>query len=70
MESFIFVAYNIVTGNVPPIEEQPPAEERKTSTKRPRVSKPLSDRNLEIEDDDRHMSHQDYIDKRRQLLEL
>ncbi|XP_044486435.1 uncharacterized protein LOC123211677 isoform X2 [Mangifera indica] len=58
-------AYNIVTGNVPPIEEQPPAEERKTSTKRPRVSKPLSDRNLEIEDEDRHMSHQDYIDKRR-----
>ncbi|XP_031248495.1 uncharacterized protein LOC116106288 isoform X2 [Pistacia vera] len=58
-------AYNIVAGNVPPIEEQPPAEERKTSTKRPRFSKPQSDRNLEIEDNDRPMSHQDYIDKRR-----
>ncbi|KAJ0049315.1 hypothetical protein Pint_15884 [Pistacia integerrima] len=46
-------AYNIVAGNVPLIEEQPPAEERKTSTKRPRLSKPQSDRNLEIEDNDR-----------------
>ncbi|KAJ0106557.1 hypothetical protein Patl1_18502 [Pistacia atlantica] len=63
-------AYNIVAGNVPPIEEQPPAEERKTSTKRPRLSKPQSDRNLEIEDNDRPMSHQDYIDKRRQLLSI
>lgn len=65
-----FVAYNIATGNASPIEERSPPEDRNPRVKRRRFSKPQPDScsNPEDEGKDGPMSHQDYIDKRRQLF--
>jgi hypothetical protein len=66
-----FSAYNIATGNAPPVEERPPAADGRTARrKRQRDPKPPPPQprggNRETEEHDGPMSHQDYIDKRRQ----
>ncbi|KAB1217024.1 putative ATP-dependent RNA helicase DDX59 [Morella rubra] len=63
-------AYNIATGNAPPAEQSPPADEKKACQKRRRDLKPPPSRNHVIEENDGPMSHQDYIAKRRQIQSL
>ncbi|GLT49185.1 hypothetical protein SLA2020_227620 [Shorea laevis] len=59
-------AYNIATGNAPPVEEQSHVDQKSAGRKRPRVQKPAPDCSHEIKENDRPMSHQDYIQKRRE----
>lgn len=68
-------AYNVVTGNAPPLQQHLPAGDGETTCrKRRRDPKPKPKpppprrQNREIEENDAPMSHQDYIDRRRQLL--
>lgn len=62
-------AYNLATGNLPPVE-QPPLAADETNILRPnrrRQRNTPPDRNNKIEHyyDERPMSHEDYIQKRR-----
>ncbi|OMO59651.1 Zinc finger, CCHC-type [Corchorus capsularis] len=66
-------AYNIATGNAPSpaeLEAQPPLDNKSACKKRSRERKPLPppDIGREIEEKDGHMSHQDYILKRRREI--
>ncbi|RXH97268.1 hypothetical protein DVH24_035936 [Malus domestica] len=68
-------AYNVATGNAPPLQQHMPAGDGETiCCKRRRDPKPKPKpppprrQNREIEENDAPMSHQDYIDRRRQLL--
>ena len=67
-------AYNVVTGNAPPLQSLPAGDGETTCRKRHRDPKPKPKpppprrQNREIEENDAPMSHQDYIDRRRQLL--
>ncbi|KAB2014233.1 hypothetical protein ES319_D09G210500v1 [Gossypium barbadense] len=62
-------AYNIATGNAPPlVEEKSQVDDKSACRKRSREREPLSQlphRSREIEDNDGPMSHHDYILKRR-----
>ncbi|KAM1024575.1 hypothetical protein EV2_038910 [Malus domestica] len=65
-------AYNVVTGNAPPLQQHMPAGDGETiCCKRRRDPKPKPKpppprrQNREIEENDAPMSHQDYIDRRR-----
>ncbi|KAM1034437.1 hypothetical protein PS1_038111 [Malus domestica] len=65
-------AYNVVTGNAPPLQQHMPAGDGETiCCKRRRDQKPKPKpppprrQNREIEENDAPMSHQDYIDRRR-----
>lgn len=72
------IAYNIVTGNASTSDDQdqPPIQGTKqpdtTSTKRRRLPQPQQCRSpAETEEDnDGPMSHQDYINKRRQFIKF
>ncbi|CAK9173209.1 unnamed protein product [Ilex paraguariensis] len=58
-------AYNVATGNAPPIEQPDSGDDKTVHHKtRPKRRPPLN-RNGENEENDGPMSHQDYIDKRR-----
>ncbi|XP_068635649.1 uncharacterized protein [Aristolochia californica] len=61
-------AYNIATGDAPPIEEPPPAEEETNASKRTsqRKRKPVSE--VGTAEESTSYSHQSYIEKRRKEL--
>ncbi|KAF8412413.1 hypothetical protein HHK36_000377 [Tetracentron sinense] len=64
-------AYNVATGNAPPIEEPRSGDDKKVSRKRGSNRRPKQDRHVGNEPEiDGPLSHQSYIEKRRQILLL
>lgn len=59
-------AYNIATGNAPPIDVQPPPVVKKNENRKRQLEPELSGSpNYDVRNSDGPMSHQDYIDWRR-----
>ncbi|XP_016488055.2 uncharacterized protein LOC107808086 isoform X2 [Nicotiana tabacum] len=58
-------AYNVVTGNIPPLVEPNSVEEKTVHRKLRRVRKSKVHQHKEMEDNDVPLSHLDYIKKRR-----
>lgn len=59
-------AYNIATGNAPPIEDQsPPIVKKNENRKRRREPELSGNPKYDVGSSDGPMSHQDYIERRR-----
>lgn len=61
-------AYNIATGSAPSTDEKLPGNEKNVRSKRQRDREPPIVRNNETEEDDGPLSHESYIEKRRQAV--